>query len=143
MRHAVRLLQTLIAYPTDIKMMINARHAAGIANTSNTTFNEYTGSQCNVLKTEGSYGTLYAVMGANADAQGTGGFTEILRGHNYRYLLRNSSNVVWVDLPSDAMTMCRRHAHRRQRPAGRTAGLIPPTEHCLPHRAARLQAEHS
>ena len=62
MRHAVRLLQTLIAYPTDIKMMINARHAAGIANTSNTTFNEYTGSQCNVLKTEGSYGTLYAVI---------------------------------------------------------------------------------
>ena len=90
-----------IAYPTDIKMMINARHAAGIANTSNTTFNEYTGSQCNVLKTKGSHGTLYAVMGANADAyKAPAGFTEILRGHNYRYLLSDSSNVAWVDLPS-------------------------------------------
>ena len=89
------------AYPTDIKMMINARHIAGITNTSNTTFNEYVGSKCNVLKTEGSHGTLYAVMGANADAYKTpSGYTEILRGNKYRYLLSNSSNVAWVDLPS-------------------------------------------
>lgn len=89
------------AYPTDIKMMINARHIAGITNTSNTTFNEYSGSKCNVLKTEGSHGTLYAVMGANADAYQTpSGYTEILRGNKYRYLLSNSSNVAWVDLPS-------------------------------------------
>ncbi len=89
------------AYPTDIKMMINARHIAGITNTSNTTFNEYVGSKCNVLKTEGLHGTLYAVMGANADAYQTpSGYTEILRGNKYRYLLSNSSNVAWVDLPS-------------------------------------------
>ena len=89
------------AYPTDIKMMINARHIAGITNTSNTTFNVYVGSQCNVLKTEGSNGTLYAVMGANANKYNTpSGFTEILRGYHYRYLLSNSSNVAWIDLPS-------------------------------------------
>lgn len=89
------------AYPTDIKKMINARHIAGITNTSNTTFNVYVGSQCNVLKTEGSYGTLYAVMGANANKYATpSGFTEILRGYHYRYLLSNSSNVAWIDLPS-------------------------------------------
>ena len=89
------------AYPTDIKMMINARHIAGITNTSNTTFNVSVGSQCNVLKTEGSNGTLYAVMGANANKYtAPSGFTEILRGYHYRYLLSNSSNVAWIDLPS-------------------------------------------
>ena len=89
------------AYPTDIKKMINARHIAGITNTSNTTFNVYVGSQCNVLKTEGSHGTLYAVMGAKANNYAApSGFTEILRGYHYRYLLSNSSNVAWIDLPS-------------------------------------------
>lgn len=89
------------AYPTDIKMMINARHIAGITNTSNTTFNVYVGSQCNVLKTEGSNGTLYAVMGTNANNYTLPyGYTEILRGYHYRYLLSNSSNVAWIDLPS-------------------------------------------
>ena len=89
------------AYPTDIKKMINARHIAGITNTSNTTFNMRMGANYNVLKTEGSHGTLYAVMGANANKYATpSGFTEILRGYHYRYLLSNSSNVAWIDLPS-------------------------------------------
>ena len=89
------------AYPTDIKKMINARRIAGITNTSNTTFNVYVGSQCNVLKTEGSHGTLYAAMGANAGKYKTpSGYTEILRGYHYRYLLSNSSNMAWIDLPS-------------------------------------------
>ena len=89
------------AYPTDIKKMINARHIAGITNTSNTTFNVRMGANYNVLKTEGSHGTLYAVMGTNANNYNTPtGFTEILRGYHYRYLLSNSSNVAWIDLPS-------------------------------------------
>lgn len=89
------------AYPTDIKMMINARHIAGITNTSNTTFNVRVAANCNVLKTEGSNGTLYAVMGANANNyKAPSGYTEILRGYHYRYLLSNSSNVAWIDLPS-------------------------------------------
>ena len=89
------------AYPTDIKMMINARHIAGITNTSTTVFNEHVATQCNVLKTEGAHGTLYAVMGQRANAyQAPAGYTEILRGYHYRYLLSNSSNVAWVDLPS-------------------------------------------
>lgn len=89
------------AYPTDIKMMINARHIAGITNTSNTTFNVRMGANYNVLKTEGSNGTLYAAMGANANKYNAPtGFTEILRGYHYRYLLSNSSNVAWIDLPS-------------------------------------------
>lgn len=89
------------AYPTDIKKMINARHIAGITNTSNTTFNVRMGANYNVLKTEGSNGTLYAVMGANANSYNApSGFTEILRGYHYRYLLSNSSNVAWIDLPS-------------------------------------------
>ncbi len=89
------------AYPTDIKKMINARHIAGITNTSNTTFNVKMGLNYNVLKTEGSKGTLYAVMGTNANKYATPtGYTEILRGYHYRYLLSNSSNVAWIDLPS-------------------------------------------
>lgn len=89
------------AYPTDIKKMINARHIAGITNTSNTTFNVKMGANYNVLKTEGSHGTLYAVMATNANKYDTpSGFTEILRGYHYRYLLSNSSNVAWIDLPS-------------------------------------------
>ena len=89
------------AYPTDIKKMINARHIAGITNTSNTTFNVSMGANYNVLKTEGSHGTLYAAMGANANKYtAPSGFTEILRGYHYRYLLSNSSNVAWIDLPS-------------------------------------------
>ena len=71
-------------------------------NTSSTTvFNEHVATQCNVLKTEGAHGTLYAVMGQRANAyQAPAGYTEILRGYHYRYLLSNSSNVAWVDLPS-------------------------------------------
>ena len=89
------------AYPTDIKKMINARRIAGITNTSNTTFNVRMGANYNVLKTEGSHGTLYAAMGANANKYtAPSGFTEILRGYHYRYLLSNSSNVAWIDLPS-------------------------------------------
>lgn len=89
------------AYPTDIKKMINARHIAGITNTSNTTFNVRVAANYNVLKTEGSNGTLYAVMGSNANKYATPtGYTEILRGYHYRYLLSNSSNVAWIDLPS-------------------------------------------
>ncbi|WP_337437939.1 alpha-amylase family glycosyl hydrolase [Prevotella sp.] len=89
------------AYPTDIKMMINVRHIAGITNTSNTTFNVRVAANCNVLKTEGSKGTLYAVMGANANKYAApSGYTEILRGYHYRYLLSNSSNIAWIDLPS-------------------------------------------
>lgn len=89
------------AYPTDIKKMINARHIAGITNTSNTTFNVRMGANYNVLKAEGSHGTLYAAMGANANQYtAPSGFTEILRGYHYRYLLSNSSNVAWIDLPS-------------------------------------------
>lgn len=89
------------AYPTDIKKMINARHIAGITNTSNTTFNVRMGANYNVLKTEGSHGTLYAAMGANANKYtAPSGFTEILRGYHYRYLLSNSSNIAWIDLPS-------------------------------------------
>lgn len=89
------------AYPTDVKKMINARHIAGITNTSNTTFNVRMGANYNVLKTEGSHGTLYAAMGANANQYtAPSGFTEILRGYHYRYLLSNSSNVAWIDLPS-------------------------------------------
>lgn len=89
------------AYPTDIKKMINARHIAGITNTSNTTFNVRVGANYNVLKTEDPKGTLYAVMGANANNYAApSGFTEILRGYHYRYLLSNSSNVAWIDLPS-------------------------------------------
>ena len=89
------------AYPTDIKKMINARHIAGITNTSNTTFNVKMGANYNVLKTEGTKGTLYAVMGTNANNYTPQyGYTEILRGYHYRYLLSNSSNVAWIDLPS-------------------------------------------
>ena len=89
------------AYPTDIKKMINARHIAGITNTSNTTFNVKMGANYNVLKTEGTKGTLYAVMGTNANNYTPPyGLTEILRGYHYRYLLSNSSNVAWIDLPS-------------------------------------------
>ena len=89
------------AYPTDIKKMINARHIAGITNTSNTTFNVRVGANYNVLKTEGSNGTLYAVMGTNANKYtAPSGYTEILRGYHYRYLLSNSSNIAWIDLPS-------------------------------------------
>ena len=40
-------------------------------------------------------------MGANANQYtAPSGFTEILRGYHYRYLLSNSSNVAWIDLPS-------------------------------------------
>ena len=40
-------------------------------------------------------------MGANANKYtAPSGFTEILRGYHYRYLLSNSSNIAWIDLPS-------------------------------------------
>lgn len=88
-------------YPTDIEMMINARRLAGITNTSATKFNAYRGTQYNALTTEGKRGTLLAVMGPKANTMAVPtGYTEIISGYRYRYMLSNNARVAWVDLPS-------------------------------------------
>lgn len=88
-------------YPTDIEMMINARRLAGVTNTSETQFNAYRGTQYNALTTKGKRGTLLAVMGPKANSMAVpAGYTEIIRGYRYRYMLSNDSRVAWVDLPS-------------------------------------------
>ena len=85
----------------DIKMMINARQAAGITNTSNTSFNAYKGTGYNGIMTTGDNTSLIAIVGPNAkNFKPLDTYTEILNGYHYRYFMPKKANIAWVDLPS-------------------------------------------
>ncbi|MBO4821251.1 MAG: chitobiase/beta-hexosaminidase C-terminal domain-containing protein [Prevotella sp.] len=84
----------------DIKMMINARKAAGINSLSNyANFANNTGYYA--VKVDGTKTSLLAVVGNNADAYAPNqNFQRILSGHHYAYYMLKSAEQAWVDLPS-------------------------------------------
>ena len=90
-----------LSYKKDIKMMINARKAAGINNQSNTSLNAYKGTNYRCVMTTGTTGSLLAVLGSGAkNYTAPNTYSEIIAGDNYRYFLAKKAKIAWVDLPS-------------------------------------------
>jgi alpha-amylase len=85
-------------YP--IKQMILARRLAGITNTS-ACQQKYSAQNYYATATTGKNAILICVVGNTPQSYnaGSSGYTEILSGKGYRYLLNRSANTVWMDVP--------------------------------------------
>jgi alpha-amylase len=83
----------------DIKAMIDARHAAGIQNTS-----EYqmlqNANKCAAYSTTGSKSKLLVVLGDKTQYTPANTWIQILSGYHYAYYMDKGANIVWADVPS-------------------------------------------
>jgi alpha-amylase len=89
-----------MACKKDIKMMINARKAAGIHNEStyanHTSSNGYYG-----VRVTGDKAQLLCVVGNNAASYTPNDqWQKIFSGHHYAYYLNKQAELAWIDLPS-------------------------------------------
>ena len=92
-----------LAYPKEIKAMIDARKLAGITNES--AYQMYRSSNdyyANVVK--GEKGDLLVVVGkaANGLMVSSARYTKLLSGYHYAYYLTNDAETPWVDKASGA-----------------------------------------
>ena len=90
-----------LAYPKEIKAMIDARKLAGVTNTSS--YQVYRTSKdyyANVVT--GTNGKLLVVVGTNANqlVVPTSRYTKLLSGYHYAYYLANDAETPWVDKAS-------------------------------------------
>ena len=90
-----------LAYPKEIKAMIDARKLAGVTNTSS--YQVYRSSKdyyANVVT--GTNGKLLVVVGNNANQLivPTSRYTKLLSGYHYAYYLTNDAETPWVDKAS-------------------------------------------
>ena len=92
-----------LAYPKEIKAMIDARKLAGITNTSSYLNNRSSAVYyANVVT--GTNGKLLVVVGTNANqlVVPTSRYTKLLSGYHYAYYLTNDAETPWVDKASGA-----------------------------------------
>jgi len=92
-----------LAYPMEIKAMIDARKLAGVTNTSSyQNYRSSTGYYANVVT--GKNGKLLVVVGSNANqlVVPTSRYTKLLSGYHYAYYLTNDAETPWVDKASGA-----------------------------------------
>ena len=92
-----------LAYPKEIKAMIDARKLAGVTNTSSyQNYRSSTGYYANVVT--GKNGKLLVVVGSNANqlVVPTSRYTKLLSGYHYAYYLTNDAETPWVDKASGA-----------------------------------------
>lgn len=90
-----------LAYPKEIKAMIDARKLAGVTNTSSyQVYRSSTGYYANVVT--GTNGNLLVVVGNNANQLivSTSRYTKLLSGYHYAYYLANDAETPWVDKAS-------------------------------------------
>jgi len=90
-----------LAYPKEIKAMIDARKLAGVTNTSSyQVYRSSTGYYANVVT--GTNGKLLVVVGNNANQLTvlTSRYTKLLSGYHYAYYLTNDAETPWVDKAS-------------------------------------------
>ena len=92
-----------LAYPKEIKAMIDARKLAGVTNTSS--YQVYRSSKdyyANVVT--GQKGNLLVVVGkgANQLVVSSARYTKLLSGYHYAYYLANNAETPWVDKASGA-----------------------------------------
>ena len=93
-----------LAYPQEIKEMVEARKLAGITNMSDYTFLR-TGNAMSAVKVTGTKATLVAVVGNTASyTPASSTYTKILSGHHYAYYLSRDSETPFVDTPSGEYT---------------------------------------
>ena len=89
-----------MACKKDIKMMINARQAAGIQSMS-TYANQANNTNYYAVRVTGDKSELLAVVGNNAAGYEPGTrWQRILSGYHYAYFLAKTAELAWVDLPS-------------------------------------------
>ncbi|WP_455061651.1 alpha-amylase family glycosyl hydrolase [Prevotella fusca] len=92
-----------LAYPKEIKAMIDARKLAGVTNTSSyQNYRSSAGYYANVVT--GTNGKLLVVVGSNANqlAVPTSRYTKLLSGYHYAYYLASDAETAWVDKASGA-----------------------------------------
>ena len=92
-----------LAYPKEIKAMIDARKLAGVTNTSSyQNYRSSTGYYANVVT--GTNGKLLVVVGTNANQliAPTSRYTKLLSGYHYAYYLATDAETAWVDKASGA-----------------------------------------
>jgi alpha-amylase len=88
------------AYKEEIKAMINARHAAGISNTSSYS-NMRSSSTYYAVCTTGDSAKLIASVGPGyANYTPGSSYVKILSGYHYAYFLNKEAETVWVSKPS-------------------------------------------
>lgn len=89
-----------LAYPNEIKAMIDARKAAGITNTSGY-FSLVSQAKGAAYCTTGTVGQLIVVVGDKSVYQPTEqSYTRVLTGHHYSYYLDRRCETVFADRPS-------------------------------------------
>jgi alpha-amylase len=88
-----------LAYPNEIKAMIDARKAVGITNTS--TYVNYRNAAAYFANTvTGTKGKLLVAVGKGFPEPAANRYVKVLSGHHYAYYLSPSSEVAFVDKPS-------------------------------------------
>ena len=92
-----------LAYPKEIKAMIDARKLAGVTNTSSyQNYRSSAGYYANVVT--GTNGKLLVVVGSNANQLivPASRYTKLLSGYHYAYYLATDAETAWVDKASGA-----------------------------------------
>ncbi|KXB45906.1 alpha amylase, catalytic domain protein [Bacteroidales bacterium KA00344] len=92
-----------LAYPYEIKAMIDARKTAGITNTSSYSNYRSAASYFGNIVT-GSKGKLLVMVGANYSEPAANRYVKILSGHHYAYYLSPNTEVAFADKPSGTYT---------------------------------------
>lgn len=92
-----------LAYPYEIKAMIDARKAAGITNTSSYSNFRSAASYFGNTVT-GSKGKLLVMVGAKYTEPAPTQYVKILSGHHFAYYLSPETEVAFADKPSGTYT---------------------------------------
>lgn len=88
-----------LAYPTEIKAMIDVRKAAGVTNMSN--YSNYRSATAYYGNTvTGSKGSLLVMVGSGYTEPDASRYVKVLGGHHYAYYLSPSTEVAFADKPS-------------------------------------------
>lgn len=88
-----------LAYPTEIRAMIDVRKAAGITNTSS--YANYRSAAAYYANTvSGTKGTLLVMVGSRFAEPATDRYVKVLSGHHYAYYLSTQTEVAFADKPS-------------------------------------------
>ncbi len=91
------------AYEQEIKAMIDARHLAGITNTSNySNYRSATSYFANIVT--GTNGQLLVAVGNTSMVNPSANWVKILDGYHYTYYMSSSTNTAWVDMPNGTYT---------------------------------------
>lgn len=84
------------AYRREIKLMIEARRLAGITNESAFSCFSQSAAQA-AFNVTGTHGQLLVVVGDNAASYTRAGYTPLLDGYHFRYLVKDVDTASWAE----------------------------------------------